>query len=262
MDRESLQLMMDTGRKLADIVIKPPAEPDHVYLLRRPDGTTERREATGHPVKRVVYNLHTIAEIVTEAASEVVNHGHTPEVWYSAESITLLTGEELRNRAVMKLERSLPFRVLMGLEKDSAPLTQKDIVRTLRVTFRGCLGHHPNLVAILSKVDFKATATINGEVGHGKASLGKQLAGEVTGAGAIPEFVTLQVPVFSNLPFRDILQSVECALEPDPQSGMFRLIPVPGDLELAIDTTLAEIRMRLVDLAPIEQYARVYHGAA
>jgi hypothetical protein len=261
MDAPSLQLMMETGRKLADVIIKPPAEPDHVYLIRKPDGTTERHEAVGHPVKRLIYDLETVNQIVSDAAGDALNDGVTPEVWYSLTAIQVLSGPELRNSAKLLLIKSEPLDTLIGWSKTPSPLTQKDIVRTLRVTFRGCLGRHPNLVTVLSKVDFKATATINGEVGHGKASLGKQLAGEVTGAGAIPEFITLQVPMFINPSFRDIAVGIECALDPDPQSGMFRIIPVPGEIENAIVAATAEIRARLLALEPVADQARLYHGS-
>jgi hypothetical protein len=238
--KEAFQLLLDTGRSSADVVVKPAAEPAHVYYLRRPDGSLDRVEADRPPWAHEAHSLQAVVAIAKEAQA-----ANFASVWYGADHVTALFGEDLRNRVRLGLAHSEPFLQLHAWRTTKAALTQVELVRSLRTTFRDALAQAGELVNVLKRVNFTATAATQGEVGHGRASLGKQIAGEVTGTGVIPEYVTFNFPVFANACLRALRGSVECALEPDAATGTFRVIPLPGQLELAAESALAALGEQL-----------------
>ena len=81
----------------------------------------------------------------------------------------------------------------------------------------------------------------------------------LTGTGALPEYVTFTFPIFANPCLRTIRGSVECALDPDPATATFRVIPMPGTLDLAADAAVTTVGDKLRD-ALKDAGPPVYHG--
>ncbi len=206
----------------------------HVYYLRGADGELVKVKANPAPD---THKAHSLKAIIAKANYDTLD----ASVWYSFDKIVAVYGDDQRKTVTLELTQSAQFLKLCGWSSTKPSLTQVDIIREFRTTFYGCLGQAGNLVEILKKVNFRATSSTQGEVGHGKASLGKEVTGEVTGAAAIPLYITFNIPLFATACFRDIRADVLCALEPDAGTGTFRVIPIPGQLEVAIDWGMAKI---------------------
>lgn len=250
--KDAFQYLFEQGRAAAPAVVRADCEPADVYYLRRPDGSLEKHTAEPGPRQAKAHSLQAVCALAVE------QKGVHPEIWYGPDHVTALLGE--RNGTVtLPLAYSDQFNRLSHLKAHRPPLTQAEIVRELRTTFRDALGPAGNLVEVLRRVRFNATATTEGEVGHGRASLGKQIAGEVTGTAAIPEYVTLTFPVYATPCFRVIQAHVECALEPDPGTGTFKLIPLPGELESAVEYATQRICEEIGERLDGEEIP-VYHG--
>ncbi len=247
--KDAFQYLIEVGKSQADVVVKPSPEPAHVYFLRQPDGKLVRQHAEVHPFVHRAESLQPIADMATI----------DDQIWYSHAAVVLKMGEDLRDRAVLELHASDQYKLLKSWKERKPALSQAELIRELRITLRDSLSQCGELVEILRRVRFNASATIEAEVGHGKASLGKAITGEVTGLKVIPEYVTFAIPVYANQCFRGIREPVECALEPDAATGTFRVIPLPGQLELAIDRGLTEIASQIVGRLDGKKVP-LYHG--
>jgi len=236
--KEAFQHLIEVGRGTAATVLKVDAEPPHVYYLRDPDGNLRRVEAEPRPPMAAAYSLQAII-------SKALENEDTAEVWHCAGHVVTIFGKDKRGFVSLDLAYSDQYLKLCGWKQHKPALTQPELIRELRTTFRDSLAQAGELVEILRRVNFRATATTEGEVGHGKASLGKTIAGEVTGTKAIPEYVTFNFPIYANACFRSIRTSVECALDPDPASGTFRVIPLPGELEIALDAAVTAVGLQI-----------------
>jgi hypothetical protein len=118
------------------------------------------------------------------------------------------------------------------METNSRPISQKDLIFLLRTVFKSCLGPAGDIIAVIRNMRAQMAQETGSELQHGKSSVGQKVRAEITGTAAIPEYVTFSVPVFES---RFLFSSnVECALEPDPATMTFRLVPVTGEIEKAI----------------------------
>lgn len=248
--REALDYLFTAGRAAAPSIVKCDAEPAHVYFKRAADGSLSRTEAEAAP------DVHTALSL--QAIVETAEREDGSQCWYGERGVTLRYGDEYRNRIVLSLTLSDQMKQLIAWRDGAGGMTQAAILSALRTKFRDSTGAG-TLADVLKKVKFNTGSQINSEVGHGKASLGKELMGEVTGSGAIPEYVTFDFPVFATACVRSIRASVQCALEPDAAAGTFRLVPLPGLLELALDYGVQEVGRALREQLP--QNTPVYHGA-
>lgn len=245
MIEEALRYLIELGQKSKPDVVRVEGEPPHVYYLRNPDGTLQKSESWA-------VDNHTVDNLESLVALVVANGG---DVWVHSNGVVARIGE--RGRVTMPLVMSEQYKVLSNF-KAGVGVSQSTLVLSLRTIFRDSPGV-PELVSILRRVKFANGQIVTSEVGHGKASVGKEIMGEVTGAAAIPEYATFVIPVFVNPPFRSLRASVECAIEPDPANGNFRVILLPGEMDNAIEWALGEVRSQIVSLLGESKIA-VYMG--
>lgn len=236
-------------------VIKPPGGPAHMFGLQRPDGTVEWADAPPAPRDHKALDVGTVAAFAASAAA----HKFTPAVWYSRDGAACLTDDATRrDRVTMPLRASPQLAALMVLEANPRPLNQRQAVLFLRVSLAGCLGRAGNLVEVLRKLKFRKDASGSSEISQGRASIGRSLTAELTGAESIPEEVTLDVPVFTGQPWRS---TVACSLEADPATETFSLIPLAGAVEAAVREGEAKLMAALADaLAAHECQVEIYYG--
>lgn len=247
MIREALEYLVGLGVRAKPDVVKVDCEPPHVYYLRKPDGSLEHLTAT-----LVQRNKATDLETLVRLA--VAWHaGECTEIWCGP---TAVVAAAERDTTTYELRYSDPYATL-GLWKNGK-VSQPDLVRALRTTFAGCVADVGFLPAV-SKVKFTTGTTVESEVGHGKASLGKSIMGEVTGTGAIPETVVFNVPVYAN---PDVAYPIPilCAVEADAAEAKFRITPLPGQLELAVEMVRTRMRERLASLLG-DKDVPVYNGS-
>lgn len=136
------------------------------------------------------------------------------------------------------------------LKTHSAKWTnQIEFVRLLRITLRDVLPAG-NFLSIIRDVKFINNSGGSGNIQHGKQSLSREIVQEVSGTGAIPEELTLNVQPFENIQFK---ANVECAVEIDESNCTFRLMPFPGQLRKCVDEVL-ERCLQSLDGAAVKSY--------
>lgn len=129
-------------------------------------------------------------------------------------------------------------------------LSQAELVRVLRITLRGCLDSESSLLALVRNLKFNRTADGTAELKHARESLGRSITATIEGQTAVPEEVTLSVPVFENYPSS---QRIVCAIEVFTQEEKFKLTPYPMEVRFAMDRTLHAIAESLMgdDMPPV-----------
>lgn len=247
MIREALEYLVGLGVRSKPDVVKVDGEPPYIYYLRRVDGSLERLEAEV-PFRHKPSDVDTLARL----AADWFRQDGTA-IWCGPAAVVVESGF---NRATYELRHSDQYTFLSFWKVGKVP--QPDLVRALRTTFAGCVGDAGFLPAV-SKVKFTTGTTVESEVGHGKASLGKSIMGEVTGTGAIPETVEFFVPVYAN-PDVSFPVKIVCAVEADAAEAKFRVTPLPGQLELAMEMTHVRIRERLDSLLG-DSKVPIYRGS-
>lgn len=258
-------VVLQTTKAMRPTVVHADAEPNHVYLLAHADGKVEQREALPEPRAHRAGDLSAIIEMVhelTRRSEESVSDTNLV-VWYSREAVVLLLDDATRrDRLTLPLTLHPQLLALQQLEQSKQQFDQKGFVSLLRIQFAGCLGPAGNLIEIVRQVKFKQHQDGHGVVQHGKASIGRSIQSELTGAGTIPEQTTLDVPVFAG-PLAARRYAIECAIEVDPASERFQLIPFPGAVEAAICAAEAQLGADLRDATrrnTEEDEAAVYYG--
>ena len=145
--------------------------------------------------------------------------------------------KDRRNTATLPLTYTDTFKMLMG----TLPLmTQKEFVRLLRITLRGCLSHDSKLIEIVRNLKFTSAGEVNANLSHGNESLGKRISNQVMGTDAIPEEIAIFVQVYEELP--DYRNTIRCAIEIFPEENRFRLTPYPNEIVTAVRDAQDKIR--------------------
>lgn len=145
-----------------------------------------------------------------------------------------------RDRASTPLTLSKPWQWLLKADAGQIPqLSQRDIIRTLRITFGGALPAGSNLIGALRNLNFTNNGTVEANIQHGKNTLGKQILNQVIGIDALPEDVAFSLNVFENFRYP---VTVQCALEIYPDVQKFEIVPYPNQLHDALELTLDRIR--------------------
>lgn len=253
MNADAIELMLNTGRMLAPKIVKAESEPPHVYYRQNIDVSLTKVYAEPIPRSHRAISLAAIIEKAKDGLD-------APEIWYSRHGVTLfIDGGDRRDRVMLELPLSEQILKLQEWARLRPAMQQSHLIKELRITFRDSLSTAGQIVDILRKVRFNATQAADITIQHGKTSLGKALTAEVTATKDLPEYLKLWVPVFAVGAFRNIRGIVECALEPDPQSTTFQLIPLPGQIEAAVTAAEedlgAQLREALKDVA-----VGIYYG--
>lgn len=140
-----------------------------------------------------------------------------------------------RDRAACNFKYSDQFA---WLKSERAFQRQAEIVRTLRIIFRGCLGDGSTLTSRLRTLKLSTAGATETDVQHGKESVSRAAMAALTGADQIPEEFPIDLPVFAN--FKNI-QRIWCALEINVQDQTFKITPYPRELDAAMESTLESI---------------------
>lgn len=187
-------------------------------------------------------------------------HGDTPAVWYGIERVTaiLRDGDDNdRDWVTLRLKHAPQYNLLRSLEKGDKWFEQKLLVRLLRIDLDGA--HDP--LELLEKVrgmKFESGSVTTGKVKRQDESLGRSISGSVTSdEGELPEEVTMNIAIYSN-PGEDTRYPVVCAVETDALAAKIQLVPLPGELDRAVQLAMASIATRLG--ANLTEGIPVYHG--
>lgn len=218
-------------------ILKADGEPRGVYYLVGPDGKAHRTVAgpDWHGER-----LATPAQLRTFVADHSAGTEDGKGVLFYDESRIVYVYDEgdRRDRAVCELVQSPQFKLLTALSDAPKNFDQASFVRLLRITLRGCLPPDGNLLPLVRNLKFTSGAETERDVQHGRESVGRQVTAAVRGVDAIPEEVTLLVPVFENHNFK---ARVACAVEVMTHEQAFRLTPYPLEIKHAMDEAMESV---------------------
>ena len=217
------------------------------YDPKAPDGPIVTFNVPPEPRTHAVDDLETLAALATAADIDAVIDGHGPALWFSPAGIILVFDrEDRRETASMSLHFTEPFHTLQVLDAEGDPLTQKGLIRLLRLRLGVA---DPATLDRFRRLDWTATATTKAETRHQRESLGKEITAAVQGVEEIPDTLTVTVPVY-DLPGLPCPHDVRLGLEVDANEQRFTLVPMPGQLSAAIADAAAAVRLTLARLAP------------
>lgn len=220
-------------------IVEESVEPDHVYLLAKPGGAIEKMRAEPAPRQHVALS--------PEAIRDYLNAESVESIWFSRAAVVAILDAERRERITFTLQLSDQLKTLQTLEKRQW-MKQAQFVSLLRISLHDCLGPAGDILATCRRLKFKQLQDGEAAIEHGKASIGRTLQAELSGAGIIPELVSMDVPVFHNL--RLPLSRVQCAIDIDAPAESLALIPLAGEIERAIQAAESKLGERLAELLP------------
>lgn len=169
-----------------------------------------------------------------------------PTIWIAPEAVVLVTDDaDRRDRVTLPLVKSHQFSTLLSLQKNGG-MDQSQFIRLLKVDLAGAVGRQ-DLITAVRKIKWRAGASGESNITHGSESLGRTIENEVSGAGAIPEDVVVNCPVYQNPGERDFTFGVLCDLEIVPSECKFRFKPLADEIEKVTVAALDGIRSRIQD---------------
>jgi hypothetical protein len=229
-------------------------DPRKHRIVVMPDGTSEAIAADPAPRKHAANDLGSL-KTIAEAAAQA---GHKVVCWATRRGVMLVLNDDgYRDSTVtLGLELSPQLALLMSIEKSSPAMSQRELISTLRIKFREC-GLPDGLVDMLRKVAFKISDEGASELQRTKTSVGRSQMAAMHGLDALPEWLSFQVPVFAGCVFATIA-TIPVALDPDPETQTFKLIPQLGVIEKKIQLAETELVGALASMMP--ESVPVYFG--
>jgi hypothetical protein len=186
------------------------------------------------------HTFRRLADLIDMANLYGNNDGH-PAVWHDQNQVVLLIDDtDRRDTAVFPLDATAKLRKMMHLEKEQPMMTQKQLVRLLRVDFE----LEAAKVAIFRRIDWSSNTTGQGTVERGRESLGRTIEEQVKGAQEIPESIVIPIELYRNLG-EDEVYNLRCLVDFDIQDSLIQIIPAPGEIDHALHLHQMNIRERL-----------------
>jgi len=243
----------------------PPGEPAHVYYLegKRQIAAPAPRQHKAADLQAVVaFALRTVEQEPELPDVRVAALGQPATcctVWYDRTQVTcLLDDATRRDRVTLKLELSPQFTELAALDGKRRSWKQPDLILWLRVNFSKALDLHPELLKALRSLRWQTSSDGSGVIAHGKASLGKSIQAELSGAELIPETVTFNVPVFHGC-MPGLWGLVPCVLDINAKDETIALIPLAGAIEKALRDAEERLGEMLKGMLG-DEFGRLYYG--
>jgi hypothetical protein len=183
----------------------------------------------------------------------------TPVVWYSEDYVQLILDDSghRASMVLLNLEYSDAFRTVLGLRSPQQWYDQKSFIRLLRVSLAGTLDA-VHLLDIVRRLRFENGTVTSGTVTRQQESLGREITAKVSAEKEIPDFVTLEIPVYKVAGLTERLP-LRCHVEVDPARGAFQLIPFPDEIERVQQMAIVGIAERLG--RDLEEGIPAYYGS-
>jgi len=209
-------------------------------VITRPNGTVEFREC---PRPHLAHKVDLIRDLVALISLSEETSGDW-RFWIGERAIIMTLDETLRERATMALDFTEQFESLCrcaGKLYDHA-----GFIRLLTVDLHGTVD--AAAVSVLRNVKVSVLNETEGDVQKTANSLGKRVASRISGAGDIPEIMTVETPVYD----QDATSTftIRCALLVDPMAATFQIRPLPGEIRLAKEQARFLFREQLRNQIP------------
>lgn len=229
----AIDKIVDLATKAKKTEILKAPERDGVYFLVGPGGQAKKivADPSWHHEQ-----LATPAELKAFIESISLTNG---AIFYDEQQIVCVYDrDDRRNLAACKLRLSPQYLWLRDNSQNA--MNQQTFVRTLRIMFRNC--NETSLLALVRNLKFSSAGEAAGAIQQGRESMSRHIINEVRGEAAIPEEITLAIPVYENHPFTG---QVICAVEVMLAEQMFKLTLLPMSLRRCVDDALEDIRVLL-----------------
>jgi hypothetical protein len=244
---ETLRLAQETAVRAAGVEVKEiPGDPENI-LVSQGDKYEVRAIPPGR-IAHVVLSLDDLVAYARRCEESDAEENPTPRsVWHNAEQVVLLLDDEdRRDRVTFALQPSEAFETLSKLQgPDKGWMPQAAFVRLLKIDF----GVSPAIVAAFRVLDFKRGDASHGDVQHARETLGKSVEAAVQGTAAIPEDLMISIPLYRTAG-ETAIQHVRCAVEINPVQGLFKLTPLPQELDAVVQAHQADLHERLQKQLP------------
>jgi|SRR5580700_3591250 hypothetical protein len=216
------------------------------------DGRTVLFEREGEFVTRDVppaNRAHTVATAQDLIAS-AKKWGAGGVIWISPTQAVLVTDDADRRETVtLPFSEGKTWKFLSGLEKGNGCFDQPAMIRALRTELVNA-ANQPDILTTVRKIKFRTLAAGTSDLQHGNESMGQQIENEVSGAGEVPERLTVDTHVYSNLGEREVKFSVALDLEIDAANRRFILKPIADEIERVSQAALLDISDRIAQALP------------
>lgn len=214
-------------------VIKPPAEPPHVYFIHnRKTGELVRHEANPTPRRDGALTLDGIAATVKHHVSTKLEMD-TPIVSIGEECVVFLPERNGHRRTTLSLRMSEQFLMVRGTSLSA--VDQKKLDWILRTVFKDQIspeGFAHSIRQLKFSDDSKGTSTVS----HGRESMGVSIEREVSGANEIPEEILFTIPVYEGVFWQgdQFFARIRCAVHIDAENRKFTIRPLSGEISKAL----------------------------
>lgn len=219
---------------LKSSIVAAPLEPAGYYYFQNPAGEAALTLAKpGWHGERLASPTEMLTFVRRRIADKALKN---PAIFYNENTIVLAyDADDRRDVAVCKLVASEQWATLVRI--GGKHVAQDELVRLLRIVFRGCLSDN-RLLALIREIKWAIDTGGGNSVQHGRESMGKQIVATVQGVDAIPEETSITIPVFDNHTFR---AKIDVAIDINVRNQTFALIPFPQELHNAMESALDDI---------------------
>jgi len=153
-------------------------------------------------------------------------------LWVSLDQIVCVLDD--RHFRVNRLTLPLSPHEAFALLEHSKWMTQRQLIDLLRHDLCGCTLSPPSTLDTLRSLRFAVQAETTGKFTNSSSAMGKSVQAEVTGEIEIPETVAVELAPYPDLADDlDMTVTVYCTLFSDPEKGLLKLTPQPGQLDEA-----------------------------
>jgi len=200
-----------------------------------PDGSVGWRPK---PPANIRHRVESVYDLVRLVEAEE----HRGSLWISPDAVTYVLDNEHRyDRVTCDLATTDQFKNLTEMSQAMLWRPQKDLVWLLQTTFDGCVP--ADLVKSLQYLKFSRTSEGHATVTHGSDSMGNQVAAACRGGnGEIPEYVNCDAPVYITPGFGlQQKRRIRCRLLIDTDEQRLCLMPLPGELDKAVQSVLSAL---------------------
>lgn len=253
--REALELVKELAEK-AQAVEDLGLSPDGRERLYRVGDELVPRLAAPPSRDHRVWTLSDLIRFANDYANSKSVSGPGGLVFWHCRTcvVLVLDDADRRDKMTFQLTYWSAFYTLVQLSASVVRYSQRDFVRLLQVH----LGVDRAIMTPFRKLDWNQQIHATGEVTPGRERLGKDVASQVAGTSGLPEDILMSTPVYAEQGERETVQ-VRCLIDTFPAEEKLALIPLPGEVEAAIDAAQASIHERLIKALGSD--ARVYYGS-
>lgn len=258
--RETLELIQETAQKAkAARLLDIPGDGRTAYMQL--GGELQTVPIKPAPRNHRVCSLEDLIAFATRCRDDDTSN---PVIWHADDEVVLIIDDADRHdRVTFSLTRSEPFEALWSLRNRTKPgaLDLRLFIRLLRIV----LGlDNQGVVDQFRKLEWKLQGDTSAEVRHAKESMGKSIMAEVQGVDDLPDELVVSVPVYRDVGERTPID-IACAIEIDARNQTLELMPLPGEVERAVQLAQADIEGRLLDTLQVddspEPNVPVYYGS-